>query len=88
MSLSNFLYISTQIALEKAVEAKYPDEDKDVQASQASQTALKCNEAHKEATVKVKPTSTMVFYKGKEMSTCEADHLAGKMAGEQKDTGK
>ena len=50
--------------------------------------APKHNEAHKEAPVKAKLISTMVFYKGKEMSTHEADHLAAKMAAEQKDTGK
>ena len=38
--------------------------------------------------VKAKPISTTVFYKGKERTKCEADHLAANMAAEKKDKEK
>ena len=56
--------------------------DKEVQAAEEAPK-------HDATPVKVKPISATVFYKGKEMSKHEADHLAAKMAAEQKkNTGK
>ena len=66
--------------MKQAVEAKCLAKD-----VQATEEALK----HDDKSLKAKPISTTVFYKGKEMTSHKADHLAAKLAVEQKkDIGK